>query len=253
LIDNSGVRLYFTTDVRPIEVGITETEDPFVALRDTFINEEGLTQYQFECPGSCTQSNMDSLVTVIREFLHMHANGVAATNELIRDGDVVHRGEIQYFDFEQQGNMAVQQQPYQVQPGDGFRTSCTFQTTNETQFGLASQQEMCMAFIMYYPRVPSANGTFYPWTFAVDLPSEDFLGEGCEATGWNVTQVSWETMDRTFGASMSNCPAATSTDTSASPILITVWNTMVSLFLLYKFVQDTYCVICNFHEIHLAA
>ena len=71
------------------------------------------------------------------------------TNEVIRDNDTVHTSTVDVFEFDQQGAFLVQQKPYEVQPGDSFRTSCYYR--DGAKFGLSSQAEMCIAYIMYYP------------------------------------------------------------------------------------------------------
>jgi hypothetical protein len=41
---------------------------------------------------------------------------------------------IEYWDFDQNGNAAVQQDPFVIKPGDGFRTSCYFNANEDTIF-----------------------------------------------------------------------------------------------------------------------
>jgi hypothetical protein len=55
LIDNSGVRVYHTTDTREFEVGVLEIGDPYGNLGDLSVGA-GLTVHEFECPGSCSSS-----------------------------------------------------------------------------------------------------------------------------------------------------------------------------------------------------
>jgi hypothetical protein len=49
------------------------------------------------------------------------------------------------------GLQAVRQRPYQVLPGDAFSSSCFYETQNATTFGQKSTQEMCTAYLLYYP------------------------------------------------------------------------------------------------------
>lgn len=53
-LDSSGVRVYFTDEVRPIEMGVMRLGDPFVAMVGTPI-PDGKSTYSFDCPGSCTE------------------------------------------------------------------------------------------------------------------------------------------------------------------------------------------------------
>merc|ERR1712113_1124735 len=79
LVDASGTRFYWTSQPRPIEVGLFTYGDPAVYLRGNLLGA-GLTKHEIECPASCfehalSESGVDS-VTVMRHYLHMHHLGV---------------------------------------------------------------------------------------------------------------------------------------------------------------------------------
>jgi hypothetical protein len=151
VVDNSGVRFYWTSEPREQEIGIISVGDPMVGAFGQPIGA-GLSAHQFECPESCSDLAGQE-VTVLREYLHMHQVGLRMTNELIRDGDVVHTAAVEHWEFDQNGNAAIQQDSFVVKPGDGFRTTCYYEDPDGSRtFGLASEEEMCMAFLYYYPR-----------------------------------------------------------------------------------------------------
>jgi len=181
-----------------------EIGDPYLALSRRSVGN-GLTQYTFDCDGSCSGIVLNEPITILREYLHMHAVGAAASNELVRDGTVVHKSKIEFFNFQQQGNQAVQQMPFQVEPGDGFRMTCTYDTNEDTVFGRASQQEMCIAFIMYYPR----RNIGLPWTCGAGIPVP-----ACEAL---YESESLSSIPRTFGTPMSTCPTVATTMPTVQP------------------------------------
>jgi hypothetical protein len=110
--------------------------DADVWLEDQHVGM-GLTEHKFACSPSCTKSFIkeDEPVTVIREYAYMHQRGMAAKNELIRDGEVVHTGQVDYFRFEQQGNHLIRQIPYEVRRGDGFNTYCYYKNEDNGTFG----------------------------------------------------------------------------------------------------------------------
>ena len=141
-IDSSGVRVYWTSKKREYDMGILQLGDPNVALYGQPVGS-GLTEHTFDCPSSCSSAYVSNPVTVLREHLHMHKAGTMIYNELIRNGTVVHTGAVDFFDFHQQGDPAVQQEPFQILPGDSFRTRCYFEANNEV-WGLGSQDEMCI-------------------------------------------------------------------------------------------------------------
>jgi dopamine beta-monooxygenase len=160
--DSSGIRLYYTNTIRPVEIGVTPFGDPRMMLEDQPVGT-GLTEHKFSCPGSCTSSfiGKDEHVTVLQEYAHMHQRGMGAKNELIRDGEVVHTSQVDFFRFEQQGNHLIRQAPYEVRRGDAFNTSCYFNNDNNGTFGYPSSGEMCIYTLMYYPKKLFLD--FVPW------------------------------------------------------------------------------------------
>ena len=140
-VDSSGVRLYFSKERREYDAAILQLGDPLVQLDNTAIGE-GLTEWSFECASSCSSLVLGGeSVTVFGETLHMHKSGTRMVNEQIRGGKVIHEGVVDVFEFDQQGSYNVPIEPFQIQPGDSFRTTCYYR--DGTEFGLSSQQEMC--------------------------------------------------------------------------------------------------------------
>lgn len=197
-IDSSRVRFYYTLEPREYDYGILQLGDPTGKLFGDRLGGEGLAEFSFACPGSCSQTWMqdDGSVTVVREFLHMHRTGAAIRNEQIRNGEVVHTGRVDYFDFTQQGNQPVQQGTFEIQPGDAFQTTCHFNSQNTTEFGASSQAEMCISFLMYYPRI--VPKTTLGWFCAPEFPVED-----C-ASPYESKMVA--DVPRDFGQELLKCP-----------------------------------------------
>jgi hypothetical protein len=141
VLDSSGVRLHYTTDEKEFEAGFLQLGDPNVSLFGQPVGN-GLVEHTFACPGGCSSFVLgDKKVTILREYLHMHQTGVRISNELVRNGNVVHEGHIDFFDFAQQGNQAVLQLPYVVEPGDSFKTTCQYQSrSGQELFGISSQE-----------------------------------------------------------------------------------------------------------------
>jgi hypothetical protein len=153
VLDSSGVRFYYTTQPREFDIGVMQLGDPMVKLQGVSV-ESGLSSHAFKCPSSCTLLTLkpEEPLTVIRESMHMHKTGARAVNEQIRGGEVVRSGVVDFFNFDQQGNQPVQQEPYQIVSGDSFNTVCYYRSPEGAEFGYSSQDEMCIVFISYYPR-----------------------------------------------------------------------------------------------------
>lgn len=201
--DSSGIRAYYTSIKREFDLGIFQTGDPFVQLENNLVSSNGgLAQHTFECGEQCLGSYLNEPVTVIREHLHMHTTGVSMVNYHVRNDQVIRQGRVDFWDFAQQGDLAVVQAPFQIYPGDSFRTVCNYNAANTVKWGLASQEEMCIAFLYYYPR--QLIGETFPIVCGLGL--EDFL-PGCNAT-YKVTPdfTSESQLERTFGGAPLSCP-----------------------------------------------
>jgi len=155
MLDSSGIQLYWTTQKREQEVGGFILADPQTALKGHPVGG-GVSKHVFDCPASCTTLTLTGLkepITVFKEQFHMHQTGIMASNSIIRNGEVVHSTNVQFFDFEQSGSIGVQQETFQILPGDSFRSTCYYDSPNDGhKFGLSSQEEMCLTSLAYYPR-----------------------------------------------------------------------------------------------------
>ena len=52
LVDDSGVRVYYTEELRPISMGVIQLGDPFLNLNGARL-PEGKSSFSFQCPSSC--------------------------------------------------------------------------------------------------------------------------------------------------------------------------------------------------------
>ena len=107
-----------------------------------------------------------------------------------------------------QGSFHTPQEFYQVLPGDSFRTTCYYK--DGSKFGPGSEDEMCIAFIWYYP----ARELFgMPWICPHGVP--DF-GSGCSTELEFGDLDSVDDLGRSFGVSSGKCVATTTADGSTS-------------------------------------
>ena len=114
-------------------------------------------------------------MTVFREHLHMHATGTRIANEQLRSGEVVRSSSIEVWEFDQNGNPPIQEDNFQIQPGDSFRTSCFYRGEVNTTFGLGSANEMCISYLYYYPRKSLEVENFtIPWLCGYSEPGLEF-------------------------------------------------------------------------------
>jgi hypothetical protein len=72
IVDNSGVRIFWTSEPREQQIGIMNVGDPMVSLYMQPIGQ-GITKHEFECPSTCS-STFGQEVTVLREYLHVSSD-----------------------------------------------------------------------------------------------------------------------------------------------------------------------------------
>jgi len=188
-------------------MGVFQMGDPQVELFGRVVSENGgLSQHVFDCPSTCSSNYLQQPVTVFREHLHMHRTGASMINTHFRNGEVLREGVVEYWDFEQQGNLAVVQQPFELQPGDAFRTTCNYDASNGVAFGLGSQDEMCVGFLYYFPRMEY---------FLFCGIGFDPFAPGC-GVDYSVTP-DFSELDRSFGPAPATCDLETGAPPSSSP------------------------------------
>jgi hypothetical protein len=150
---DEGIDIVVTPNLRP--------NDAFVWSQGDIANisippGEPSYEHTAHCTESLTQSLLDHPIHVFASFLHAHEIGVAITSEHWRGGDRLSEIASQVpFDFNFQ-----QFQPTDVliRPGDEVVTRCTYDSSGRdgvTVGGVASRDEMCINFMMYYPRIRS--------------------------------------------------------------------------------------------------
>ena len=82
IVDNSGVRFYYTTKLRENNLRVYQYGDPLIFLNGetvdfgTQASPTGMYEHSFNCASSCSALFLSSPVTVVREYLHMHKTTV---------------------------------------------------------------------------------------------------------------------------------------------------------------------------------
>jgi len=153
VVDNSGIRIYYTPILRKFDAGILQLGD-FLALNNVPIPEGiGLYEIQYDCPSECL-ANVTQPLYAISSMLHMHERGALMWSDQWRNGSFVQElNRVDFFNFNLQQSTPVN---FTIMPGDRLSVHCVYNLnpTSITQFGIASYQEMCINFIMYYPKIP---------------------------------------------------------------------------------------------------
>ncbi|XP_076182197.1 MOXD1 homolog 1-like [Ptiloglossa arizonensis] len=168
--DSSGVRLHLTPKLRPQEAGILVAG---VAVSPLHLIPPKQKEYATAgyCTPHCTNTMFpESGINVVSVALHSHLAGRRLSLKHIRRGKELPRiVQDNHFDFEYQQSHTLEKE-VKILPGDELVAECVYGTldrTKPTLGGYAASQEMCLAFVVHYPRTPLA--TCYSMTPVEDL------------------------------------------------------------------------------------
>ncbi|KAK2589072.1 hypothetical protein KPH14_001907 [Odynerus spinipes] len=159
VIDSSGVRLHLTPRLRPEEAGILVAG---VAVSPLHLVPP--KQKEYATAGYCTPHCTNTMfpeegVNVVSVVLHSHLAGRRLSLKHIRNGKELPRiVQDNHFDFEYQQSHTLEKE-VNILPGDELVAECVYRTLNRTKptlGGYAASQEMCLAFVVHYPRTPLA-------------------------------------------------------------------------------------------------
>ncbi|XP_036003327.1 DBH-like monooxygenase protein 2 homolog [Fundulus heteroclitus] len=168
ITDSSGLRLYYTDQLRQHDVGILTTGVFPVSRMPYKIPPEAP---QFHTYGICNTSLFSQLVNPIPDLqvfsvlLHTHLAGRKVRVGHFREGKQIDfLGVNENYDFDMQeivnlGSIKT------VKPDDEIIVECTYSTADRTEatlMGLSTTDEMCLAFLFYYPAIDITSCTSRP-------------------------------------------------------------------------------------------
>lgn len=157
--DSSGVRLYYTPNLRKYDVGVITLGTPGEITQGIDIVIPPRVE-NFKVTSTCypectTRFFPQNGITVFTGFLHTHLAGRAVRTKLVRNDKVVkHLIDNPKYDFSYQFNIEIE--PYVLHRGDMLITECVFSGKNRsdaTFWGYSTEEEMCFNFMYYYPKI----------------------------------------------------------------------------------------------------
>ncbi len=186
IVDNSGIRVFYTDRVRTYDAAmmLLGSEVNFLQmippLRESFVSAG-------RCMSECTREALpESGINILNGVLHAHLAAKKIRLRHIRDGkelpSILEDG---HYDFNFQASRAPPSGERLVLPGDELLVECDYSTSHRRRItfgGLSTQEEMCLAFVIYYPRVKLADCRSLPSLGTVKraLGIEDVYGEAFE-------------------------------------------------------------------------
>ncbi|KAL2101939.1 hypothetical protein ACEWY4_003700 [Coilia grayii] len=189
-VDNSGLRLHYTSQLRTHDAGVI-----MAGLAVTGGYGIPPNASSFHTYGMCDTSKLFETGADLQVFaaaLHTHLAGRKVRVGHYRDGKqlgFMALEEHYNFEFQQVKNLGKTKT---VEMGDTLLVECTYDTSNRTGFswtGFSTQNEMCLAFIFYYPASNISNCLSFPQLEA--LPSVLGASDMNEAYQM-LTQKTWD-------------------------------------------------------------
>lgn len=112
-----------------------------------------LVSHSTVCTPECTKNWPKEGITAVSVFHHMHLRGRNARVQIVRDGkEVASLSSLRGFEYGYQYSKSLNE--VKLMPGDELITTCEYDTskdTNPVPGGFASKDEMCFAWVDYYP------------------------------------------------------------------------------------------------------
>lgn len=154
LVDNSGMRIYYTDELRKYDAGILE-----IGLEYTDKNSippNVMMELRGYCVSECTRVGLPKDgITIFASQLHTHLTGCKTWTEHIRGG--MYLGDINRDNhysphFQEIRKLSM---PHRVFPGDSLVHVCLYDTRqrkNVTLGGFGISDEMCVNYLHYYPK-----------------------------------------------------------------------------------------------------
>ncbi|XP_063889884.1 DBH-like monooxygenase protein 1 [Scylla paramamosain] len=155
IVDNSGLRLFYTEKLRKYDAGIMSVGHSVTPYM--IVPPKHTWKTVGHCSGHCTNIAFPSEgIKVFQLFLHAHLLGRGLTVRHIRDGrELPVISQDLNYDFNYQQGRRLPQE-VTVLPGDSFILECQYDARHKTVptfGGEGTQEEMCLAFLMYYPKI----------------------------------------------------------------------------------------------------
>ena len=208
LRDSSGLRIRYTPRLRQYDTGmlLVGSEVNFLQMvppRQKLFTSMG------HCSGACTKEGIpETGIRIISGVLHSHLAGRKMRLRHIRNGiELPVILEDNHYDFNFQASRVPKTETV-VYPGDHLLLECGYETSTRdspTFGGLSTRDEMCLVFILYYPRAALADCRSLPalHTLTEAIGIKDIYGHSFEKLAFFMKDIGDATMGGAQGSESS--------------------------------------------------
>nr|XP_002129219.1 DBH-like monooxygenase protein 1 homolog [Ciona intestinalis] len=170
IIDSSGLRIYHTSQVRQYDAGVLDVGhlvSPVTQLIPP--NADSYLQYG-ECTSDCLTEVMQragtSEIKLFSVMLHTHLLGKKIELKHIRNGtELPYLSRENNYDFNYQEARQLSTEVI-IKPEDTLQLVCDYKSSgvrsNFTFGGFGTKEEMCLAFLSYYPKIQASSCLTFP-------------------------------------------------------------------------------------------
>ncbi|CAL1540451.1 unnamed protein product [Lymnaea stagnalis] len=156
-VDNSGMRLYLTKQLRQHDAGIIEA-GLAVDMNLVVPPYESSFVMRGYCQSSCVDQGVgDQEIHIFANLLHAHLLGRKLRTRHFRNGvELPPIMEDNSYDFNYQ-EMRKLKEERTIKKGDSLIVECDYDSTKRTSptyGGLKTTYEMCLSFLVFYPKTP---------------------------------------------------------------------------------------------------
>ncbi|KAF2785661.1 iron reductase domain protein [Melanomma pulvis-pyrius CBS 109.77] len=150
--DTAAYTFLYTNDPVDTEIGTLTLGD--LQVQGWFLEPgKPLVAHSTICTPECTDRWPSGGITAVSVFHHMHYRGRNTRVQIIRDGkEITPLSTLRDFEYGYQFSKSLNS--IKLLPGDQLITTCEYDTSNDTKpvpGGLPSKDEMCFAWVDYYP------------------------------------------------------------------------------------------------------
>ncbi|XP_068720678.1 DBH-like monooxygenase protein 1, partial [Montipora capricornis] len=161
MIDSSGLRLYYTKRLRKYDAGMLYVG---AAVDQSMMIPPKEKSWEFNgfCSEECTKEGLrnsklpEGGINVIASGLHTHLAGRKVILRHIRNGlELPEIARDEHYDFNFQEYHLLDKEIH-IASGDSLITKCIYDTQDRnwvTNGGISTREEMCLSFLVYYPKV----------------------------------------------------------------------------------------------------
>ncbi|XP_055328888.1 DBH-like monooxygenase protein 1 homolog [Paramacrobiotus metropolitanus] len=154
-VDNSGMIYHLSDQLRQYDMGTLMTGLLGLDFTMTLPPGQKVFTVQGQCVNNCTELFPKEGITIFSSVIHMHTRGLSGVVRHFRGSKELPLIDANLkYDFNLQATRPVM--PFRkFLPGDRIVVECNFTTENDIQpvfGGEGSMEEMCLAFLNYYPK-----------------------------------------------------------------------------------------------------